>query len=137
MPCTGAARKGGTFVKLEDLKKSLSGLHTKITWTTSGRRRGEGEGGGGTQYSFILGRSAERSNTICNFQQKRCPFQIRSLELCMKRDQRTVLKNTGINHKCRKICRLFHSHKILPLALLDLLTDRNDNRFPYTIMYFN
>ena len=41
-----------------------------------------------------------------------------------------------INHKGRKISRLFHSHKILPLALLDPLTDRND-RFRYTIIYFN
>ena len=51
--------------------------------------------GGGTQHSFVLGGSAPRYNTICNFQQKRsdsCPFHIRSLELCMKGVQRTVLK---------------------------------------------
>ena len=72
------------------------------------------EGEKDTQHSFVLGGSAPRSNTICNFQQKSLPLSNTRLG-----DQRTVFK-MWINHKGRKFSRLFHSHNILPLALLDL-----------------
>ena len=63
------------------------------------------------------------------------PFQIPNLELYITFSCRkcTVVK-LWINQKIRKMSRLFHSHKILLLALLGLFTDWNDTDFP-TLSY--
>ena len=84
MPCTGAARKGGTFVNIGRPEKNNYQVYI-LKLLGRHREGGEGRvGGGGTQHSLILGGPAPMSNTICNFKQKRCLFQIRSLQLCMK-----------------------------------------------------
>ena len=90
MPCTGAASKGGTFVNIGRPEKIIIRFTYQNYMDDIGKEGREG----GTQHSFILGGSAPGSNNIilCNFQQKRCPFHMRSLELCMKGDQRTVFK---------------------------------------------
>ena len=63
------------------------------------------------------------------------PFQIPSLELCITFSccKCTVFK-LWTNQKTRKLSRLFHSHKILLLALLGLFADQNDTDFP-TLSY--
>ena len=65
------------------------------------------------------------------------PFQIPSLELCITFSccKYTVFRPL-INQKTRKLSRLFHSHKILLLALLGLFTEQNDTDFS-TLSYFS
>ena len=66
------------------------------------------------------------------------PFQIpASLELCTTFSCcicKCIVFKLWINQKTRKLSRLFHSHKILLLALLGLFTDQNDTDFP-TLSY--
>ena len=102
--------------------------------------------GGIPQQSFILWNSALRSSSLPFYIflliekvplpypvpsiDKWYPFQKPNLELCVTFSccKCTVFK-LWINRKTRKLSRLFHSHKILLLALLGLFTDQNDTDF--------
>ena len=105
--------------------------------------------GGIPQQSFILGSSALRSSSlpfcIFFFLRKKVPlpytvpstdkwylFQIPSLELSISFTAVIVLSLNCdyITKLARKFSRLFHSHKILLLALLGPFTDQNDTDFP-------
>ena len=64
------------------------------------------------------------------------PFQIPSLKLCITFSCKCTVVKLWINQKTSKLSRLFHSHKILLLALLGLFTDQNDTDFP-TLSYIS
>ena len=80
-------------------------------------------------YIFLLKEKVPLDYTVPSID-KWYPFQIPSLELCITFScyKCTVFK-LWINQKTRKLSRLFHSHKILLLALLGPFTDQNDTDF--------
>ena len=77
-------------------------------------------------YIFLLREKVPLPYTVPSID-KWYPFQIPSLELCITFSccKCTVFK-LWINQKTRKLSRLFHSHKILLLALSGLFADQND-----------